>query len=134
MDESEAANHSSLKQHANHLSGTAAQASTVSIIPSDIRTSGRGAGLATSVNNNLLAADKSNETTTTASTSAAGTSSSAANAMLMVGPNFRVGKRIGAGNFGEIRLGASTIATASDNNQHLRCFSFQERICTIMNM
>ena len=26
-------------------------------------------------------------------------------AVLMVGPNFRVGKKIGCGNFGEIRLG-----------------------------
>lgn len=25
--------------------------------------------------------------------------------VLMVGPNFRVGKKIGSGNFGEIRLG-----------------------------
>lgn len=27
--------------------------------------------------------------------------------MLMVGPNFRVGKKIGCGNFGELRLGKS---------------------------
>lgn len=26
--------------------------------------------------------------------------------VLMVGPNFRVGKKIGCGNFGELRLGA----------------------------
>ena len=26
-------------------------------------------------------------------------------AVLMVGPNFRVGKKIGSGNFGELRLG-----------------------------
>jgi len=32
-----------------------------------------------------------------------GTSSSSA--VLMVGPNFRVGKKIGCGNFGELRLG-----------------------------
>jgi hypothetical protein len=100
MDESETINHNNSKQHANHLSGAAPQASTVSIIPNDIRTGGRGAGLATGV----MATDKSNETTTTTSTSAAVTSSGP-NAMLMVGPNFRVGKRIGAGNFGEIRLG-----------------------------
>ncbi|UJR36128.1 hypothetical protein I4U23_028863 [Adineta vaga] len=115
MDESETGNHSNLKQHGNHLSGTAAQASTVSIIPSDSRTNGRGAGLATSVNNNnLVTTDKSNETTTTTSTSAAATSSSGPNAMLMVGPNFRVGKRIGAGNFGEIRLGKNLY-----NNEHV---------------
>jgi len=27
--------------------------------------------------------------------------------VLMVGPNFRVGKKIGCGNFGELRLGIS---------------------------
>ena len=32
----------------------------------------------------------------------------------MVGPNFRVGKRIGAGNFGEIRLGKNLY-----NNEHV---------------
>ena len=30
---------------------------------------------------------------------------SATSGVLMVGPNFRVGKRIGSGNFGELRLG-----------------------------
>jgi len=29
----------------------------------------------------------------------------ASSGMLMVGPNFRVGKKIGCGNFGELRLG-----------------------------
>lgn len=28
---------------------------------------------------------------------------------LMVGPNFRVGKKIGSGNFGELRLGTKRI-------------------------
>lgn len=32
--------------------------------------------------------------------------SSSGAAVLMVGPNFRVGKKIGSGNFGEIRLGS----------------------------
>lgn len=32
-------------------------------------------------------------------------SSSASSGVLMVGPNFRVGKKIGCGNFGELRLG-----------------------------
>ncbi|CAF3927363.1 unnamed protein product [Rotaria sp. Silwood2] len=113
MDESETINHNNSKQHGNHLSGAALQASTVSIIPSDIRTGARGAGLAVGANNNLMAIDKSNETTTT-STSAAVTTSSGPNAMLMVGPNFRVGKRIGAGNFGEIRLGKNLY-----NNEHV---------------
>ncbi|OXB56755.1 hypothetical protein ASZ78_008522 [Callipepla squamata] len=31
-------------------------------------------------------------------------SSSASSGVLMVGPNFRVGKKIGCGNFGELRL------------------------------
>lgn len=33
------------------------------------------------------------------------TTSSGPNYVLMVGPNFRVGKKIGCGNFGELRLG-----------------------------
>ncbi|XP_048338000.1 casein kinase I [Sphaerodactylus townsendi] len=32
-------------------------------------------------------------------------SSTSASGVLMVGPNFRVGKKIGCGNFGELRLG-----------------------------
>ena len=103
MEEGETINHLTTKQHGNHLTGAATQASTVSIVPSDIRApGGRGPGLATGMNNNNLMAttDRSNESAT-----AAGTNSSGPNAMLMVGPNFRVGKRIGAGNFGEIRLG-----------------------------
>jgi hypothetical protein len=106
MDDTETNNHHSSKPHGNHLVGNATQPSTTSIVASDVRTAvgggGRGPGIVTSMNNNPMATnDKSNET----STSAAGTSSSGPNAMLMVGPNFRVGKRIGAGNFGEIRLG-----------------------------
>lgn len=31
--------------------------------------------------------------------------------VLMVGPNFRVGKKIGCGNFGELRLGESSAAS-----------------------
>jgi hypothetical protein len=111
MDENETINHNNVnsKQHA-----LGAQASTVSIVPSDIRAAGRGPGLATN-NNNIMTSntvEKSNETTTSASATA--TNSSAPNAMLMVGPNFRVGKRIGAGNFGEIRLGKNLY-----NNEHV---------------
>jgi len=29
--------------------------------------------------------------------------------VLMVGPNFQVGKKIGCGNFGELRLGISAV-------------------------
>ena len=34
-----------------------------------------------------------------------GSSSSGGSNVLMVGPNFRVGRKIGCGNFGELRLG-----------------------------
>jgi len=34
-----------------------------------------------------------------------GRQSTANSSVLMVGPNFRVGKKIGCGNFGELRLG-----------------------------
>ena len=34
-----------------------------------------------------------------------GNANSANSNILMVGPNFRVGKKIGCGNFGELRLG-----------------------------
>ena len=34
--------------------------------------------------------------------------------VLMVGPNFRVGKKIGSGNFGELRLGKNIY-----NNEHV---------------
>ena len=38
-------------------------------------------------------------------TSAAESIRSSNSGVLMVGPNFRVGKKIGSGNFGELRLG-----------------------------
>jgi hypothetical protein len=82
------------------------QISTTSIVPNG----GRGLGLATNTSNHLMTTstiEKSNETGTT-------TNSSGPSAMLMVGPNFRVGKRIGAGNFGEIRLGKNLY-----NNEHV---------------
>ncbi|XP_037080821.1 casein kinase I-like [Pollicipes pollicipes] len=41
-------------------------------------------------------------------------SGSAASGVLMVGPNFRVGKKIGCGNFGELRLGKNIY-----NNEHV---------------
>ncbi|EZA50374.1 Casein kinase I isoform gamma-3 [Ooceraea biroi] len=40
--------------------------------------------------------------------------SSASSGVLMVGPNFRVGKKIGCGNFGELRLGKNLY-----NNEHV---------------
>lgn len=33
--------------------------------------------------------------------------------VLMVGPNFRVGKKIGGGNFGELRLGANEVESTT---------------------
>jgi len=107
MDANETINHNNNNTNSKQNAlGLGQQVSTGSIVPSDIRTGGRGPGLATN------ATEKSNDTTT--STSAAVTSSSGPNAMLMVGPNFRVGKRIGAGNFGEIRLGKNLY-----NNEHV---------------
>ena len=36
-------------------------------------------------------------------------SGSTSSGVLMVGPNFRVGKKIGCGNFGELRLGKNLV-------------------------
>ena len=36
-------------------------------------------------------------------------STGSSSGVLMVGPNFRVGKKIGCGNFGELRLGKTKI-------------------------
>lgn len=41
---------------------------------------------------------------------------STSSGVLMVGPNFRVGKKIGCGNFGELRLGKSNyVINISEN-------------------
>jgi len=40
---------------------------------------------------------------------------STSSGVLMVGPNFRVGKKIGCGNFGELRLGKSNYVRDSEN-------------------
>lgn len=40
---------------------------------------------------------------------------SSSSGVLMVGPNFRVGKKIGCGNFGELRLGKYLIAFILSN-------------------
>jgi casein kinase 1 gamma len=37
--------------------------------------------------------------------SAASSAQAASTGVLMVGPNYKVGKKIGCGNFGELRLG-----------------------------
>lgn len=43
-------------------------------------------------------------------------SSGSAGSVLMVGPNFRVGKKIGCGNFGELRLGRLIDSFNDDNS------------------
>lgn len=40
--------------------------------------------------------------------------------VLMVGPNFRVGKKIGCGNFGELRLGKKLLCFISNGFSNLR--------------
>lgn len=120
MAESDNLNHHSNKQNVNHLSGAATQASTTSIVP----TGRSGPGIATTMNNNNNLNqnnDRTNETSVGAS--------SAPNAMLMVGPNFRVGKRIGAGNFGEIRLGKNLY-----NNEHvaIKLVKFKRKYCVFL--
>lgn len=42
--------------------------------------------------------------------------SSSNSGVLMVGPNFRVGKKIGCGNFGELRLGKPLSKQSSKNS------------------
>jgi casein kinase 1, gamma len=49
--------------------------------------------------------DKENQRLASGGGQQAGTSASASQNILMVGNNFRVGKKIGSGNFGELRLG-----------------------------
>ena len=46
-----------------------------------------------------------NRTSSSRPTATRETSSTSSAGVLMVGPNFRVGKKIGCGNFGELRLG-----------------------------
>lgn len=45
--------------------------------------------------------------------------------VLMVGPNFRVGKKIGCGNFGELRLGELAISVYLASNLYLFLNSFR---------
>lgn len=61
----------------------------------------------TTRSNAALAAGMGTGTTRThmSSRPTSSSSSSSSSSVLMVGPNFRVGKRIGCGNFGEIHIG-----------------------------
>lgn len=52
---------------------------------------------------------------------------SSSSGVLMVGPNFRVGKKIGCGNFGELRLGKAILFTTLC----WKNFDFNERSITI---
>jgi len=56
------------------------------------------------------AAPSSDRTTygTSRQPSTSGGGGSSGSNVMMVGPNFRVGKKIGSGNFGELRLGEKT--------------------------
>ena len=74
---------------------------------SSINANGLRASSVPGLANNLMSSSTNDPSTLNSTTSVA-------NATLMVGPNFRVGKRIGAGNFGEIRLGKNLY-----NNEHV---------------
>lgn len=54
---------------------------------------------------------------------------SASSGVLMVGPNFRVGKKIGCGNFGELRLGEILVISVTSSNNNNNCYSvvFQDK-------
>ena len=59
--------------------------------------------------------------------SSSSTASTSSSGVLMVGPNFRVGKKIGCGNFGELRLG---------EKQNVATFFFLDSFdahCNVMN-
>uniref|UniRef100_A0A182XH63 Casein kinase I n=1 Tax=Anopheles quadriannulatus TaxID=34691 RepID=A0A182XH63_ANOQN len=49
---------------------------------------------------------------------------SSSSGVLMVGPNFRVGKKIGCGNFGELRLAVSNLRT-----KYLTKRNFRSNLC-----
>lgn len=53
-------------------------------------------------------------TNTRAASSFTPSTVSSQSGVLMVGPNFKVGKKIGCGNFGELRLGKNLY-----NNEHV---------------
>lgn len=56
--------------------------------------------------------------------------------VLMVGPNFRVGKKIGCGNFGELRLGEFCVSVLCCRTTNLIIFFVSSKlalssICTL---
>jgi len=77
------------------------------------------AGAATGDGNHRRVSQTSSRTRQNMAAAAGGGSSSSraasgSSSVLMVGPNFRVGKKIGCGNFGELRLGKNLY-----NNEHV---------------
>ncbi len=55
--------------------------------------------------NNITNATNNNVIVNSASSNNRPSSTASGGTQLMVGPNYRVGKKIGCGNFGELRLG-----------------------------
>ena len=60
---------------------------------------------ANSSTNNLANANNTTANNAANSTANRPSSTASGSTQLMVGPNYRVGKKIGCGNFGELRLG-----------------------------
>ena len=56
--------------------------------------------------------------------SSSSTASTTSSGVLMVGPNFRVGKKIGCGNFGELRLGKKPYQRAEYSSDKPLCVFF----------
>ena len=59
----------------------------------------------TTVNNNNNLNNNNTTSNSTNTTNNRPSSTASGGTQLMVGPNYRVGKKIGCGNFGELRLG-----------------------------
>lgn len=52
---------------------------------------------------------------------------------MMVGPNFRVGKKIGCGNFGELRLGKNFFETVKIKGRNVQGKLYEVRVVLSMN-
>ncbi|XP_046865421.1 casein kinase I isoform X21 [Drosophila willistoni] len=88
-----------VKRVQNYLSGGGPQTTTAGPSAGNVANATALAGGKTNSSNNMYSTRQSVSTTT---------------GVLMVGPNFRVGKKIGCGNFGELRLGKNLY-----NNEHV---------------
>uniref|UniRef100_A0A0N5A171 non-specific serine/threonine protein kinase n=1 Tax=Parastrongyloides trichosuri TaxID=131310 RepID=A0A0N5A171_PARTI len=106
--------------HPTHIQGTSSTTVTpgLSSEVSACRLSFETGGLDRSSHSQYDLRSESNIYTTTMTNtrgpSGGNTSASASSSVLMVGPNFRIGKKIGCGNFGELRLGKNLY-----NNEHV---------------